>query len=370
MIKKLILVGAGHAHLAVLQRLTQRQLRDTEVSLICAERYQTYSGMLPAWMAGHVTASALQIDLLSLCKAAGVTWIQEDMLGMDAQRRCVATQQHPHLVYDVLSLNTGADTNLSWLSAVGDRLLPIRPLSRFIHQWPLIIAQASQQPSYQLVIVGAGAAAVELAMAAQVALQRISLQHQVTLVCGKQLLPAFSAAQVKRVIRQLEQLQIKIEYARAVGTREGLLLSDGRTLLADQVIAATGTTAPVWAQRAKLACGKESFIQVGATHQSISHPEVFAVGDVCERIDQPVARSGVHAVHAGKVLAHNLFAYLDQQPLQPYTPKATSLYLLSCGTPYAIGFWGKYAVEGIWVWRLKQKIDHAFVKRYQPTIGA
>lgn len=365
MIKKLILVGAGHAHLAVLQRLTQQQLRDTEVSLICAERYQAYSGMLPAWMAGYVTASTLQIDLLPLCQAAGVTWIQEHMLGMDAQQRCIATQQHPHLVYDVLSLNTGADTNLSWLSAVGDRLLPIRPLSSFICQWPLIVTQATQQPSYQLAIVGAGAAAVELAMAAQVALQRISLQHQVTLVCGKQLLPAFSAAQVKRVIRHLQHLQIKIEYARAAGTRQGLLLSDGRTLIADQVIAATGTTAPVWTQRAKLACSTDGFVLVSTTHQSISHPDIFAVGDVCQRSDQLMARSGVHAVHAGKVLAHNLLAHLNQQPLQSYRPKKYSLYLLSCGTPYAIGCWGKYHVEGTWVWRLKQSIDHGFVQRYR-----
>lgn len=362
---RLCLVGAGHAHLAVLDRLTQQRLLNVEILLVSAERYQSYSGMLPAWMAGYTTVSELQIDLLPLCEAAGVTWIQENMLEMDAQRRCIATQTHPQLEYDVLSLNTGAETNLSWLSAAGDRVLPVRPLSRFVTQWPCIVQQAAQQPSYQLAIVGAGAAAVELAMAAQVALQRISTQHRVILVCGAQLLPAFSPAQVKRVTRQLQSLQITIEYSRAAGTRQGLLLSNGQTLIADHVIAATGTTAPVWAQRSKLACSTDGFIQVGATHQSVSHPEVFAVGDVCQRMDQSMARSGVHAVHAGKVLASNLLAYLRQQPLQPYRPKARSLYLLSCGRPYAIACWGGHQIAGAWVWRLKQYIDHGFVQRYR-----
>lgn len=366
--KKLLLVGAGYAHLAVLHRLTQQRFGDTEVSLICAERYQRYSGMLPAWMAGYAIESELKIDLLPLCKAAGIQWIQENMLGMDAQRRCIATPSHPHIEYDVLSLNTGAESNLSWLSAVGNRLLPIRPLSSFVTQWPFILAQATQQPSYQLVIVGAGAAAVELAMAAQVALQRISSQHRVTLVCGKQLLPAFSPSQVNRVTRHLQYLKITIAYARAAGTSQGLLLSNGEALTADHVIAATGTTAPLWPQRSKLVCSTDGFIQVDATHQSISHPDVFAVGDICQRIDQPVARSGVHAVHAGKILADNLLAYLKHQPLQSYRPKANSLYLLSCGTPYAIGCWGRYHVEGAWVWRIKQYIDHGFVQRYRIDI--
>lgn len=388
--RHLRLVGAGHAHLAVLlhlkkQRLQKQQPKNTEVSLICAERYQRYSGMLPAWMAGHATEAEMSIDIAPLCAAASVTWIQDDLVSMDAAQGHLSTAHHPALHYDVLSLNTGAQTKLQSLIAIDTPLLSIRPLSKFIPEWQAILTQAQQQPSYQLIIVGAGAAAVELAMAAQVALRRINSQHQVTLVCGQRLLPDFSPSQVVRITRQLQQQQVKIVYARATATASDskslgtvssnvntnglntttLHCTNGQQLSADRVIMATGTAAPEWTRASQLACDQNGFIQVGATHQSTSHPNVFAVGDICQRVDQPVAHSGVHAVHAGAVLADNLLAYLAGTALRPYQPKARSLYLLSCGTPYAIACWGRYHLEGAWVWRLKQRIDHRFVRRYQ-----
>lgn len=365
--RHLRLIGAGHAHLAVLLHLKKQRPKNTKISLICADRYQRYSGMLPAWMAGHATEAEMSIDIAALCAVADVEWIAENMLGLQASERYVATSSHTQLAYDLLSINTGAETNLSWLSAVGERLLSIRPLSVFVRQWPRLLEQAKQQPSYHLVVVGAGAAAVELAMAAQVVLQKISPQHRVSLVCGRQLLPDFSAAQLSKISKHLNQLGISVVFARAAGFGQGLLLSNGQQLHADRVIAATGATAPSWTALTQLDCDAAGFIQVGATHQSTSHPDVFAVGDICQRVDRPLARSGVHAVHAGAVLAENLLAYLDQKPLQMYQPKARSLYLLSCGSRDAVACWGGYAVEGAWVWRLKQRIDHGFVKRYQMT---
>ena len=51
--KRLILVGGGHAHLKVLQALAREKPTGTEIVLISPNSYQNYSGMLPGWMAGH-----------------------------------------------------------------------------------------------------------------------------------------------------------------------------------------------------------------------------------------------------------------------------------------------------------------------------
>jgi len=130
--RHLRLVGAGHAHLAVLlhlkkQRLAKQQPKNTEVGLIFAERYQRYSGMLPAWMAGHATEAEMSIDIAPLC-AAGVTWIQDDLVSMDAALGYLSTSHHPALHYDILSLNTGAQIKLSGLSAIDTPPLLIHPL--------------------------------------------------------------------------------------------------------------------------------------------------------------------------------------------------------------------------------------------------
>lgn len=364
--KKLILVGAGHAHLAVLSQLAQQREPQVNVVLVCKERYHYYSGLVPAWIAGHTTLSSLKIDIARLCKAAEVQWVQANLDGMNASRNCIWTEQNSYN-YDILSINTGADSKcISLDQTFGSQLISVRPLSQFVIQWPKILAQAVTQAHFQLAIVGAGAAAVELAMAAQVALKKISNQHRVTLVCGEKLLPNFHVSQVRRVRQQLSKLGIRVEQHSAICiNHDALLLSNRQSLTIDFAIGATGSSAPKWTASSQLNCNKNGFILVGATHQSISHANVFAVGDICERIDQNVARSGVHAVYAGRFLAKNLPAYARGQHLRPYHAKTRSLYLLACGKPYAIACWGKLVVAGFWIWWLKQLIDHHFVKSYQ-----
>lgn len=104
---------------------------------------------------------------------------------------------------------------------------------------------------------------------------------------------------------------------------------------------------------------------MNGTQQSLSHPNVFAVGDVATRVDQDMAHSGVHAVHGGAVEADNLLAYLAGKPLKVYQPNTRTLYLLSCGDKYAIASWGNYNLQGRWVWYLKRRIDKRFVNSYK-----
>jgi hypothetical protein len=78
----------------------------------------------------------------------------------------------------------------------------------------------------------------------------------------------------------------------------------------------------------------------------------------------PVARSGVHAVHAGPVLAVNLLAALKGGTTAHYKPHRQSLYILACGPRYAIASWGRFSAEGQWVWRWKDWIDRRFISRF------
>lgn len=96
----------------------------------------------------------------------------------------------------------------------------------------------------------------------------------------------------------------------------------------------------------------------------MSHPQVFAAGDTCARQDVRVARSGVHAVHAGPVLTHNLLSTIAGEPLRSYPPRPRSLYLLATGPRRAIASWGPWSAEGRWAWRWKDRIDRAFIRRF------
>ncbi|MBF2719508.1 FAD-dependent oxidoreductase [Psychrobacter sp. NG254] len=379
--KTLLLAGAGHAHIGLLRRLSadrsknnaSNALIDTDIHLISEQPHTLYSGMLPGWMAGHYQLDEISIDTKSLCLRAGVRFIQQSIINITAASNTVETSGNERFDYDVLSLNTGADTDLRGLSQAYDDMsndtrddmsndvIAIRPLSTFTLQWQQILADARQSEQYRLAVVGAGAAATELVMAAQVALQKINNNHQVTLVCGENLLSGFVPSFRQRVIKQLHRHSITIIEARATAYRDGKLSTSNDSFPVDAVIAATGVRGAAWTVSTDLETVDNGFVAVNSQQQSVSHPNVFAVGDVATRVDQYVAHSGVHAVHGGAIEAGNILAYLQSKMLTEYQPKTHTLYLLSCGDKYAIGSWGSVSLQGRWVWYLKRQIDKRFV---------
>lgn len=363
---RLILAGGGHAHLAVLRLLASQRPAGLDVVMVVPATHQIYSGMVPGWMAGHYRIDQCTIDLRPLAAAAGVRLEVDRVAGMDANRRCVALSDGRHLEYDLLSLDVGSEIDLSSLEAAGDLVLPVRPLSEFISLWHAVLASAVREKGFQLVVVGGGAAGVELAFAARQAMKKVNETASVTLVsAARGLLPGHSAAVVARVEDLLDKRGVNVEFGMAAGTDGGLQLASGKFLRADAVIAATGARAPCWLQLSGLALDEEGYVRVNSTHRSISHDDVFATGDVCSREDVAIGKSGVQAVRAGPVLAGNLLAWVAGASPQAYRPRRRSLYLLATGPRHAVVSWGGLSASGAWAWHWKDHIDRAFVARSQ-----
>ena len=57
--KRLVLVGPGHAHLHVLEALARAPLPEVETVLVSLGPRQLYSGMLPGWIAGDYALEQL-----------------------------------------------------------------------------------------------------------------------------------------------------------------------------------------------------------------------------------------------------------------------------------------------------------------------
>ena len=366
--KSLVLVGGGHAHLSVLRALTHKKFSKLEVVLITPNNYQNYSGMLPGWMAGHYSKAQLQINLQSLAQKANIHLIVNRVIGIDATKCLVYLPENNQIKYDLLSVDMGCETDVSKLGALQEKLLPIRPLDNFIEAWSEII---SKKEKFQLVVVGGGAAGVELALAARYSFKRSKFYdsgHVDLVVSESGLLTEFSPKIQCYIKNILFKAGITVHYLKASGTKEGLILSNGKFLAADYVIAATGTQAPLWLQRSNLMLDKNGYIAVDGYHKSLSHPNVFATGDISSRRDSIITKSGVHAVRAGPILFSNLLATLNGEPLTFYYPRKYSLYILACGPRYAIASWGKWNIQGKLVWYLKNWIDQRFVKKFNASI--
>lgn len=362
--KHVVLVGGGHAHLAVLRAMARDDFGDARITVISPSSLQRYSGMLPGWMSGQYSEAQCSIDLRPLVDAAGAHLIEDRVSQIDAGRRCIHVESGSVLEYDLLSLNIGSDTKMSASQPQAKGILPVKPLDTFFSRWPLIMTDATGRVGYSLVVLGAGAAGVELAFAASHALAMRASGAQVHLVAARSgPLAGHGTAVQRRVRRQLQNCGIRLHCLAGEATDGAVLLEDGTHIVADCVIVATGARAPSWLETSGLALDDKGYVAVDALHRSVSHENVFAAGDVCARADGEIQRSGVHAVFAGPVLATNLRVALTGGAPRAYHPSPRSLYLLACGRRYAVASWGGWSAEGAWVWHWKDWIDRRFIAR-------
>lgn len=364
--KQLILAGGGHAHLHVLRSLAAQPWPGVEVVMVSPHRRQIYSGMLPGWLSGHYSLDQCAASLTALATAAGVRFIQDRVTGVDASRQMVRCADHGDLRYDVVSIDTGAMVDTTRLATTGAALLPVRPLEAFVVSWENQLARFVAAGSARVAVVGAGAAGVELALAARYRLVNLlgADRVEVFLVEGRGLLSGHGARVVNEVARQLDSHGVRRLPGHVAGSSAGLVFTKGDALAVDCVIAATGVVPAQWLATSDLTLAHDGFIAVDAGQRSISHTQVFAAGDVATRMDQPHAKSGVYAVRAGPALSANLQRSLSGQAIRPHSPQRRTLYLLATGPREAVVSWSGLTAAGAWAWRWKDWIDRRFMKQY------
>jgi len=345
----------------VLRDWARKPLQDTERLLITPTRRMVYSGMLPGWIEGLYRREELEIDLLPLAAAAGVRVVSGEVAGLDPDRRQLRLADGTTLHYDLLSLAVGGELDLTSFTGT-EALLPIRPIEAFFEAWRAL----EQAQAARIAVVGGGAAGTELALAIATKLCRGRGRARVTLIAGAAGLMEGHPPSVRRRSRAaLAQRGVEIFETDATTGPHGLELTGVGALQSDAVVVATGRTPPGWLAMTGLMLGPGGGVAIGADMRSLSHPSVWAAGDVSERPDRPLARSGVHAVKSGPILAANLRSAVEGGAIRRYDPPSRTLYLLSTGGRRAILSWGGLAMEGAWVWRLKNWIDRRFVTRYQ-----
>ena len=370
-LKHLVLLGAGHAHVHVLQGLGLSRSADLRITVIAPYPRQLYSGMVPGFVAGHYDLDQCVIPLTGLLSRCGAHYIENSAVALDADAKTVTLASGEVVAWDWLSLNTGPVMDREKINAQmpgsKEHALFVRPIEGFGQLWPQVAALARSRPIH-LAVVGAGAAGLELAMAAAHLLQGSSYPSggRVSLVTGGPP-PAqnYPTGVQRRVVNALRRLKITVLPDACVGMAPGeIQLAGGARLACDAPLLAVGAQAPGWLVGSGLTLDDAGFIAVNSYQQSASHPNVFAAGDVASRQDVPHPRSGVYAVRAGPPLLANLRAALQGLPMQAYRPAARTLNLISCGGRHAIAAWGRLHVEGRWVWQLKDRIDRGFVARY------
>jgi len=361
-VKRLLLLGGGHSHLAVLKSFGDAPPAGAELALMSPYRHALYSGMVPGLIAGHYRLDECRVDLGALAARAGARFIQDAASGLDPERREVTTAKGERLSYDLLSLDVGSSVELP--SRASERAISARPIESFLEAWERLRERVSRREVGRIAVVGGGAAGVELALAMH---HRIGGAAGWALFSDSPILQEHDQEVRRMMARVLEERSIAVHIGRkvvAVGRSE-LTLAGGERFEAQAAVWATGARAPAWIARSRLATDALGFVAVGETLQSTSHPDTFAAGDVATAAGARRPKSGVFAVRQGPALARNLRFALAGHALTPFLTSRRSLALISCGGRYAVASWGWLAFEGAWVWRWKDRIDRRFVGQYR-----
>jgi len=364
--KRLVLLGGGHAHVHVLSALAREPMPGVKTVLVTPYARQIYSGMLPGWVAGHYSLDQCAIPLEPLARAAGAELALAAAVAVDAAQRTVTLSDGRVAEYDALSIDTGSVFDRDSIAGARGHAVFVRPIERFVMLFEEVLKLASQRV-LDIVVVGGGAAGFELAMALQHRLCAGGEERaRICLVTGDStVLPNFGDGVRQLALQRLKSARVTVVNQRCVeiGPTHALL-DNGARLTCDVPLLALPSVAPPWARDSGMALDPLGFIATGPTLQNLSQPQVFAAGDVASRSDVALPRSGVYAVRAGPALALNLRRFLAGGDLQAWKTSPRSLYLLSCGERRAIASWGIWCAQGRWVWHWKDRIDRRFIERY------
>ena len=357
----LVLIGGGHSHLSVLMKLSKKPLNGNRITLITNEIDTPYSGMIPGYIEGIYSWRDSHIDLYRLCLKLNVRFIHAEVERVSAYEKEIYFKDRPKIKFDVLSINTGIQSNNREIKGAAKYCLPVKPISKLTNNFLNKITNFKS-----IAFIGGGAGSVELALAIKKRFLNINQDIKITIITGKRgLLSTFPQKTKLTSLKTLEKFKIDIiEYKRVLEVKsKQIILSDKSLLKIDKAILSTNSMTPKWLAKSDILLTKDNYILVNKSFQT-NYKYVFASGDVIDFNNQNLKKAGVFAVRSGKPLAINIKQFILEKKLVEY--KFNKNYLALIGTSKRSAIATKYNLtfNSRFFFYLKKYIDQNFIKKF------
>ena len=364
--KHLVLVGGGHAHMSVMLNLREYTERGHRVTLIGPSAYHYYSGMGPGLLAGIYRPQDVRFHVKKMVEDRGASFVQDFVTHMDPHQKVLTFKSGDQINYDVVSCNTGSFVPADDDMVSRDRVFTVKPIENLIKVRELIEAGlGTAMPRF--LIVGGGAAALELAGNLWRIIQSKKISASISILGGRNFLSSMPPKAQRYARNSLAARNIDIvEGAKVSRLAENrAVLEDGREFFYDLALLAWGIRPSRLFRESGVPTGPDGGLLVNTYLQSVAHPEIFGGGDCIYFEKRPLDKVGVYAVRQNPILYNNLLAALEGRDLKAFQPQDTYLLIYNLGNGTGIFYRGNWVWNGRLIFYLKDYIDRKFMRNFQ-----
>ena len=364
--KHFVIVGGGHAHLTLLAHLDQCVGRGHRVTVVSPSPYHYYSGMGPGLLAGTYGPRDVRFHVRRMTEDRGAAFIEDAVVRIDARNRSLLLASGAALAYDVVSFNTGSEVPDRISGPAGPAVYPVKPIANLLAARSSLIELLAARPA-EIVVIGGGPAGLEIAGNVWRLASGQGGRAGITLLAGGRLMARFPDRVRTLAMRSLQRRGIEVvEGVHAAALERGrVVLADGTDRACDMVFLALGVSPSPLFRDSGLPTGPDGGLLVNRFLQCTAHPEIFGGGDCISLEGRELAKVGVYAVRQNPVLLRNTCAALDSGPLVPFEPQQKYLLIFNLGDGTAILHRSGITVAGGFAWRLKDRIDRRFMRKFQ-----
>lgn len=367
--KRVVLVGAGHAHLYTLKHARAFTDRGYEFVLIAPGDFW-YSGLATGMLGGHYPPTLDRIDVATLAIRCGGRFLKDRVTRLDWRNRTLHLASGPVVTYDALSLNLGSETpEVEGERERPERCFAVKPIHRLWDLHTAIKERLSRGHGRPVgvAIAGGGATAFELAANILKLGHEGSANISVTILAGGievlQQLPRPAAHAVERSLKERGLRIVRDNRVKAV-TDAAVVTNCGEAHEYDIFVNATGLKPPPLAGEAGLSTVDDGAMVVDACLRSPTDEGVYGGGDCIAVEGCKLPKIGVYAIRQAPVLWHNLLASLEGRQPRAFRPQSQYLWIMNLGDGTGLAVRGALWWQGRSAFWLKDWIDRRFLRSY------
>ncbi len=367
----LLLAGAGHAHMTIMQAIPALVSRGHKVTAVGPGERHYYSGMGPGMLGGAYQPGEISFPVRAMVESLGGTFIRAKVVGIDGARKTVTLDSGQVVPYDVLSCNLGSFVPQDIVQQGTRNAFTVKPIENLLAARARILELARDR-TVRVGVCGGGPAALEVAGNAWAAgREQGGKGCIVQIFAGSELLKNMPA-KVRRLARQcLDRRDIQVfSDSRVQAVETGLIhVHNGRSHAQDVVLLALGVRPSRVFADSGLPVGQDGGLLVDHSLQSVAHPDILGGGDCICFAPRPLDKVGVYAVRQNPVLLHNVQARLEGGPARSFTPGGSYLLIFNMGANQGILHKNGLAFSGRVAFWIKDLIDRRFIRAFAMKHG-